>query len=143
MTIKDKDYSNTVIYKICCKDPEIKDCYVGSSIDFNNRKLRHKYNCNDENNGKYNLYVYQFIRNNGGWNNWEIIVIERYNAVDKLDSLNRERFLIEELKANLNKNIPLKTDKEYKKKYREQNKERIKEYNKNYKKLYKEKLKNI
>ena len=32
------DYSKTIIYKIVCKDINIKDCYVGSTTNFTNRK---------------------------------------------------------------------------------------------------------
>ena len=36
------DYSKTIIYRIVCKNPEIKDCYVGQTTDFTSRKSCHK-----------------------------------------------------------------------------------------------------
>ena len=60
MPKKDIDYSNTIIYKIVCKDINNKDC-------FTKRKYRHKYCCNNPSDKGYNLYVYKFIRENGGW----------------------------------------------------------------------------
>jgi hypothetical protein len=32
------DYSKSIIYKIVCKDLDVKDCYVGSTTNFTNRK---------------------------------------------------------------------------------------------------------
>ena len=116
------DYKKGVIYKICCKDVNIKNIYIGSTTNFRGRKRQHKCACNNENDKSYNYYVYQFIRNNGGWNNWDLIEIEKYEATDIHNLLSRERHHIEELKASLNKSIPTRTKKEY----REQNKKEIK-----------------
>jgi len=41
------NYEKSTIYKIVCKDVNIKDCYVGSTTNFNRRKQEHKYNCNN------------------------------------------------------------------------------------------------
>lgn len=41
-----------------CKNSEITDVYVGSTINFNNRYIVHKSDCNNENSKNYNLYVY-------------------------------------------------------------------------------------
>ena len=41
------DYSNTIIYKIVCKDQNIKDIYVGHTTNFVQRKHAHKQNCNN------------------------------------------------------------------------------------------------
>jgi hypothetical protein len=64
--------------------------------------------------------VYQFIRANGEWENWDIVLIEK--VIDCKDNENlhkRERHYIESLKAELNKQIPLRTKKEYKEYQRE------------------------
>ena len=60
------DYSNTIIYKIVCNDPNITDCYVGSTTNIVKRRQSHKSVCNNENSKLFNFYVYQFIRENGG-----------------------------------------------------------------------------
>ncbi len=123
------DYSNTIIYKICCKDiSSITEIYVGSTTDIRKRKWRHKSSCNNENTKIYNNNVYQFIRNNGGWSNWDMIEIEKYNAIDGYDATKRERYYIEELKATLNSYIPSRTQKEW----CEDNKEYIYEKRKNH-----------
>ena len=59
------DYSNTCFYKICCKDLDITDIYVGHTTDFIRRKHKHKYTCKNENDLHYNHYVYKFIREHG------------------------------------------------------------------------------
>ena len=133
------DYSKTIIYKIVCKDIDIKDCYVGSTTDFVRRKYVHRNNAVNIT-PRSHLYVYEFINKNGRWNNWEMIEIEKYNASDKLESLKRERFWLEELKATLNKKTPSKTHSESKKDWRTKNVEKVREQNKKDKEKYKEKI---
>ena len=143
MPKKDPDYSKTIIYRIICKNPSITDCYVGHTTNFVERKCQHKYNCNNK---KTKSYVYQFIRANGGWENWDIVEIEKYPCNDSNEALKRERYNFELYNATLNNNIPSRTmkewnndNKEYQKEYRENNKEKKKEYYENNKdkiKLY-------
>ena len=130
------NYSKAIIYKLCCKNPEITDIYVGSTTHFRKRKNDHKKTCNNQKNKRHHLKVYQFIRDNGGWNNWEMIEIEKYEAVDKLDLHKRERYWLEELQASLNGHIPSRTRKEY----REENKEKIAQLKKEHYENNKEKI---
>jgi len=120
------NYEKSTIYKIVCKDVNIKDCYVGSTTNFNRRKQEHKYNCNNVNSKKYNLNVYQYIRENGGFSNFDIIEIERYSALDKNDLYKRERFWLEILKANLNSYNPITSEEEKKQQKKEYDKKRAK-----------------
>jgi hypothetical protein len=138
------NYHNSIIYKICCKDVNIKKIYVGSTANaLRVRKSKHKSSCNNENNKNYNLYVYQFIRQNGGFDNWSMIEIEKYKCENKQELHKRERFYIEELNAELNKVIPNRSLEEWykdnketilekNKEYRIDNKEKIAEINKQY-----------
>jgi hypothetical protein len=109
------NYSNSSIYKLCCLDPLITDIYIGSTINYARRKNGHKGSCNNKTNKNYDIYVYRFIRDNGGWGNWDMVEIERYNAADKLDLHKRERHWIETLLSTLNKSLPAHTitNKEY------------------------------
>jgi len=149
MTKKPIDYSKSCIYKLCCRDTNITDCYVGSTTNFRSRKSQHKSKCNKENNKAYNFKVYQFIRDNGGWNNWDIVLIEKVNVNDGYELHKQERKYIEELNSTLNQVIPTRTVKEYRennkdkikdkiKEYREENKDKIKEYRENNKDKIKE-----
>jgi hypothetical protein len=96
------DYSNTIIYKIACKDQTIKDIYVGHTTNFTQRKYAHKTNCINEKSTNYKLKVYEFIRNNGGWENWEMIEICSINCKNKLDALKWEHEYYYLLNATLN-----------------------------------------
>jgi predicted GIY-YIG superfamily endonuclease len=122
------NYTNTSIYKLCCKDLNITELYVGHTTDMRKRKWQHKTACNNETDKHHNLNVYQFIRNNGGWDNWDMVEIERFEAIDGNDARKKERYWIEELKATLNITIPTQTKKEY----YESHKEIINEKHKNY-----------
>jgi hypothetical protein len=127
------DYSKTSIYKIVCKDIEVKDLYVGHTTNFCKRKQEHKCNCINEKNAAHNSYVYQEIRKNGGWYNWDMIEVEKYVCNDEREATARERFWIETLHATLNKIRPNRTKEEikiYRKNHYEQHKEEIKEQNK-------------
>jgi hypothetical protein len=141
------DYSKTIIYRIVCKDPTITDCYVGSTTDFKSRKTKHKSVCDND-----DANVYQFIREHNGWDNFDMIEIEKYNAIDKPDQARRERYWLETYGAILNSYIPSRSRKEYREKNKEQllekqkeyykeNKEQLLEKQKEYKKEYYEKNK--
>jgi len=93
------DYSNTIIYKLVCKDKNIKDVYVGHTTNFIQRKYAHKINCATE---KNKLKVYEFIRNNGGWENWEMVEICTINCENKMDALRWEHEYYFLLNATLN-----------------------------------------
>ena len=125
------DYSKSCIYKICCKDTSITDCYIGSTTCMRRRKTCHKSNCNNENCKKYNYNVYKFIRDNGGWDNFDMILIEKVNVNDGDELRKEERKWIEKLNSTLNCKIPTRTHYEYNKEYRENNKEYQKEYREN------------
>ena len=129
------DYSKSMIYKLCCKDPHITDIYIGSTTNFKNRKYQHKNGCINENNKDYNNYKYQFIRDNGGFENFDMILIENVSCNNKRELEQVERKYIDELKPPLNSIKSYSTEqekKEYKKNWRETNQEYYKEYSKNW-----------
>jgi predicted GIY-YIG superfamily endonuclease len=121
------DYSKTVIYKIVCNDLNTTDLYVGHTTDFTKRKNCHKSDCNNINNKSYNLKVYKMIRENGNWENWTMIEIEKYPCDDSNQACARERYWYEVLNANLNSRNPSRSKKESDKAYYELNKEKIHE----------------
>ena len=129
------DYSKTIIYKLCCNDVNIKDIYVGHTTDISSRKRHHKNSCINEKDKEYNRYKYQFIRANGGWDNWSLVPVEEYPCDNINQAKIRERYWIETLQSELNKNIPLRTTKEY----YDNNKEKIIEHNKEWRDNNKEK----
>ena len=136
MPRKELNYDKTYFYKIVCKDLNIKDCYVGHTLNFKNRKSAHKRTCYNENDREhFNSYVYQFIRNSGGFENFDMILIQTERCENRLDALRKEREYIEQLNATLNKTRPTRTPeeaKQYRLDYYEENKEDIKHKNKQY-----------
>lgn len=130
------DYSRTLIYKFVCIDLNITECYVGHTTNWTKRRNKHKYNCVSKNAKYSNFKVYKFIRDNGGWENWSMILIEEYPCENKLQAEQRERYWIETLKANLNCVIPSRTKKEWCEKYKDE----IKDYQQKYRKDHKEEL---
>ena len=126
------DYSKAIVYKLCCKDPEITDIYVGSTCAKYKRKNQHKENTIGQNSRKYNYRVYQFIREHGNWDNWDMLPIEVYPCESKTELVIRERYWFEKLGATLNTKVPSRSVKEYRrdtkqdKKYREKHKEELK-----------------
>jgi hypothetical protein len=107
------NYNESTIYKLCCRDPSVKDEYVGCTTNFTRRKCQHKSACNITTGKSYNTYVYQFIRENGGWDNWSMIEIEQCCVDNRKKLLKRERFWFETLGPSLNKNIPNRSREEY------------------------------
>ena len=127
------DYSNACIYKIVCKDEAITEIYIGSTVNFKRRGWNHKRCCNNSNSGGYNFKVYQFIRSNGGWVNWEMKLIRDKLGVDnRTDLHNIEGQYQRLLKPTLNKCIANRTQKEYTKEYRAKNKDKLREYQQEY-----------
>ncbi len=131
------DYSKTIIYKICCKDPTITDIYVGHTTNLVKRRCQHKTRCCNPKDKKNNYYVYETIRKYGGWDNWEFVVIEECNVESMQQAKLKERYWVEALKATLNKKVPLRTKKEW----YEDNKEHMIEYHQQYSKEWNEKNK--
>ena len=107
------DYSKIIIYKIVCKDLNIQDVYVGSTSDFRRRKCEHKRRCNAITDSAYNHKKYIIIRENGGWDNWDMIEIEKYPCNDGNEARQRERYWYESLQSTLNTLYPNKSKKEY------------------------------
>ena len=134
------NYGNGLIYKLCCKDPTITDEYIGSTCNKNRRKQEHKSCCNCETNKNYNYPVNQFIRENGGFDNFDLIILEEYPCESKVQLEMKEREWIEERKPTLNRRIPTRTKQEYRKIHYEEYKEEMLEQNKLYREEHKEEI---
>ena len=133
------NYNNSMIYQICCKDTNIKEVYIGSTVNFKSRKNQHKTSCNNPKSKKYNLKLYQFIRVMGGWENWDMILIKTVSCENKLELHKIERQYIEDTKLTLNCKIPSRSRKEWE----QDNKEQMIEYQKQYREKNKKKAKCI
>ena len=76
------------IYKICNR--VLPQVYIGTTIHYKNRKAIHKYHSNH----KSDNHLYNTIRENGGWDNWDMVIIEEYDCMSKRDAELRETFWI-------------------------------------------------
>tara|TARA_R110000868_G_scaffold77528_1_gene221873 strand:+ start:66 stop:722 length:657 start_codon:yes stop_codon:yes gene_type:complete len=145
------DYSKALIYKIVCKDLTITEKYYGSTTNFKNRKSHHKSNCININSSASNFPIYQFIRINGGWENWNMILEKEYPCENKLQLEREERLCMENDNNRLNKALPTQSKQEYydnnkdeillqMKEYYQNNKDVILEYHKEYYEINKDKI---
>jgi hypothetical protein len=136
----ESDKYNYTFYTFICNDPNITDCYVGLTKAFRQRKNNHKSNCNLQTCKAYNRKIYQTIRANGGWDNWEMKPIDS-KICSRLEASIHETKLMEERHATLNCVKAYTSEeqkKEYYKDYREQNKEYYKDYREQNKEYYKD-----
>jgi hypothetical protein len=144
-----------IVYKIYCKDSSITEFYVGSSCDLHQRKITHKSDCNNNNSPAYNYKVYKFIRENGGYDNWDFEILLQVEVDSKEElRLNYEAKYQLDLKPELNVKQEGRTQKEYiednrekiretQKEYKKNNKEEISKKQKEYRENNKEKIKQI
>jgi hypothetical protein len=103
----DIDYSNTIIYKITCKDETISDVYVGHTTNFVQRKHAHKQSCINPKAANYTVKLYEVIRANGGWNNWKMEIINFFECKDHYEARKKEQEYFISLNATLNSIEPL------------------------------------
>jgi len=111
--IQMNNYQNSIIYKIICKDKQITNKYISSTTNLNRRISDHIRNCNNINSKNYNQRLYNFIRANGGWNKWDIIIIEKYPTSNLKELKKRTKYHIDEIGASLNKQTPNRIPKKY------------------------------
>ena len=148
MTLKQIDYSKSVIYKIEHIDkPEL--LYIGSTTDFTRRKAGHKHDCFNEYRSKYNIKLYQMIRANGNWDSFKIMIIKEFPCNSKTELLIEEEKYRKELQASLNSCKCYITEEEEKelskellKKWRINNKEYANKENKKWRDKNKEQINN-
>ena len=91
-----------MIYKIEIDDIHVRDVYVGSTTDFARRKNFHKKNCSDTESSNYDSKIHRFIRENGGWGNFEMVLVAKTPCDDKSEALSLERDYSKKLNATLN-----------------------------------------
>lgn len=101
-------YDNFTIYSIKNKN-DSTDIYIGSTTDFSRRRYQHKKNCYNRCSKAYHYPLYKYIRALGGFDKFDISILEKYPCKTKAEGLEREKTLIAIYKANLNINKPIKT----------------------------------
>ena len=140
---------NGIVYKLKCNDPNIKEFYIGSSVNIKKRIISHKTKCNNITSIGYNFKVYEFIRNNGNFDNFEFEILLEIEVKSKKELKNKyEAKYIIDFKPELNTKIPTTYDDEnveyeeefFKPSYYEEHKEIILEKGNQYYKDHKEEI---
>jgi len=131
------------LYKIKCLTTD--DFYIGSTCNFKKRTYKHKSELNVR---KRNNKLYDFMRINGGLDNFKFEILFTFNNITRKELLIKENELITDLKPTLNaiksyntKEDKLKRDRENSKKYKEKYPEKVKKYQAEYRKAHPEKIK--
>lgn len=95
------NYAKTVIYKIQHRErPEL--LYVGCTTNYNARKNQHKSRLTNVNDVEHNCYKYKMIRDNGGWDMFEMKPVKQVSCTSKIEAEIEEEKVRLELKATLN-----------------------------------------
>ena len=127
-----QDFANSIIYHI--RDMESKEIvYVGSTTNFLQRKAKHKYLWNKE--GKEFKYpIYCHIRDNGGFDCFEVIPIQSLKLENKTqlliaeqEEIDKHRTLVNSRKARMTIEDRKEECKKYTKLYYQENKEIVNE----------------
>ena len=129
-----QDFTNSVIYHI--RDIESKEVvYVGSTSKFPQRKASHKYDCNHEERKQSTTPIYCHIRDNGGFDCFEVIPIKLLKLENKTqlliaeqEEIDRHRTLVNGRKAHMT----IEDRKEHDKKYYQEHKTERRQYKKLY-----------
>ena len=103
------NYSDTIMYKIYCKNLDIHDIYVGHTTNFIKRKYHHKKNCE---NGNKKLKIYETICDNGGWENWEMTELIKMDFKNVTEVRIKEQEYYKLLTAQ-KKYLSVETEKKY------------------------------
>jgi predicted GIY-YIG superfamily endonuclease len=90
------------IYKINCKDMSITDFYIGSTMNFNQREIDHKKRATYDIKLTTHLKLYQTIKSNGGWDNWEMNIINICKIDTKKELCEIEQKFMTQLLPTLN-----------------------------------------
>ena len=132
--MENNKYNNSCIYKIW----KHNFIYIGSTCNFNKRMIEHKSSCNNIKSKSYNLKIYQTIRLNGGWDEFEKEKIKHVCCENRNELREIEGMFIKKI-GTINCMIAGRTNKKYRednkaelakknKKYRENNRDKIKQY---------------
>jgi len=122
-------YINSVIYKWRhIEDLNNDMILIGSTCNFIRRKREYKYNIYNPNSEGYNRPCCVYIRENGGYNNWIMEVIEKYPCTNKNELRIKEDEWILKMNPKLNKYRAYLTREEIleiKREHAKQNKDKI------------------
>jgi len=128
-----QDFNNSIIYHI--RHMESKEVvYVGSTTQFPQRKTAHKYDYNHEERKQFTIPIYCHIRDNGGFDCFEVIPIQSLKLENKTqlliaeqEEIDKHRTLVNSRKARMTIEDRKEECKKYTKLYYQENKEIVNE----------------
>ena len=123
------------VYKLFCKDTDITDEYVGSCKDICVRIHNHKSTTKTK---RKSCAIHNFIRDNGGWDNWDYKILE---LCDENDLRTKEQEYMDLLKPSLNSRKAIGNKKEYNREWGSNHKEYYARKTADYKKRNPDKVK--
>ena len=143
---RSQDFSQSVIYHI--RTLETKEViYVGSTTNYEVRKRSHKNVSKNINDKHYNTPLYCYIRNNGGFDYFEVVPVSFMKLETKIQLLIEEQKEIDKFSFLLNKYVSLPSIQHLKelkrkdnKKYMENHREKISELKKKYYEEHKDEI---
>jgi len=135
-----QDFSKSIIYNI--RHMESKEVvYVGSTTNFSQRKTKHKYKYNK---GEYFTYpIYCHIRDNGGFDCFEVIPIKSLKLRNKTELLIAEQEEIDKHRTLVNSRKAHMTIEQKRIDHNERNKKWYENNTEKHKKYYQEHKENI
>jgi len=141
-----QDFTNSVIYHIRHMESN-EVVYVGSTTQFPQRKATHKHNCNNEERKCFTSPIYCHIRDNGGYDCFEIIPIKSLKLENKTELLiaeqeeiDKHRNLVNRKKAHMTiEEVRIYHNEKSKKSYQE-HKAEINKQQKQYREEHKENI---
>ena len=104
------NYSNTLIYKIACKDQSVPDFYLGYST-FSLAHVSRMFQVRCEHDNKWP--VCEFVRKNGGFGNWFLERLDSKPCTTSPEARTELRKHFDASPPSLNKHLPTRTNKEY------------------------------
>ena len=135
------DFSNEItFYLIKCNDLNITDIYAGSTFNFCERKAGHKHRSSIPNT---TTKLYKTIQENGGWENWNMTVVDKKLVKDKFEATKIEQDIMDTYNCKLNSiransGVVFTTQQEYTHLYNELHKEERCDKSATFRKTHKE-----
>jgi hypothetical protein len=113
-------YKYIHIYKLYCLDSNIKDIYIGRTINMKKMMRDHSKAISNKHPKHDNRLVYKFIRDHGGYINWDCKVLESTHTCNLRDEKLMHKKWIEFEKPSLNSVMVGRSSNEYYQTYKDQ-----------------------
>ena len=100
------DYSITHFCKIVCRDEILQIVMLVIGL-FPNKEAPTQTRCCNENNPIHHYQFYDCNAENGLWENWDMVLIDKFGCARRLVAIPKEREIVDKLKPTLNHSKPL------------------------------------